>query len=222
MVLKGFKLGMMLQLAIGPICLMVFRTAGISGFLMGFLLALAVAIVDACFITLAGAGIGAVINKDNVKKIFKAVGCAVLILFGINTIAGALGCSLLPVLSLYSNTDGMNIFLQGLILTASSPMTILFWSGIFSAQVIMHRLTRKQLVFFGMGCVLSTLVFLDAVAVLGSAIKGVIPQAVMMWLNIGVGAMLVFWGIRLPLSKKDYGINSGKEPGPDNGEKEQV
>ncbi len=210
MVLKGFKLGMALQFAIGPICLLAFRTGSACGFMAALPLVFAVAMVDACYIFLAGAGVGAVINKNNVKKIFKAVGFSVLLLFGLNIIAGAFGRPMLPGLSLLPGKDETNIFLQGVLLTASSPMTILFWSGVFSIQAAMHCLNRKQLVFFGAGCVLSTLVFLAAVAALGCIVKGVIPPAVMIWLNIAVGAMLIFWGIRLLLSKKDYGGKDGQ------------
>ena len=81
--LDGLKFGMVLQLAVGPMCLMVFNTAKNNGFLVALSLVLAIALVDAFYILLAGLGVSKLINKKNVKTIFKIVGSIVLVIFGI-------------------------------------------------------------------------------------------------------------------------------------------
>ena len=43
----GLKFGMLLQIAVGPMCLMVFNTAKNAGFFVALSLVLAIAIVDA-------------------------------------------------------------------------------------------------------------------------------------------------------------------------------
>ena len=63
MIYKGFKFGMLLQLAIGPMCLMVFNTSATYGFLVGLSLVLAISLIDGLYITLSGLGIAAIINK---------------------------------------------------------------------------------------------------------------------------------------------------------------
>ena len=50
---SGLRFGMLLQIAIGPMCLMVFNTAKNAGFWVAMSLVLAVALVDAFYIALA-------------------------------------------------------------------------------------------------------------------------------------------------------------------------
>lgn len=201
MILKGFKFGMLLQLAVGPMCILVFSTSASNGFLMGLSLVAAIALIDALFIGLSGVGVAAVIGKDKVNKVIKLFGGIVLILFGINTIIGIFDLSILPKLFTDYNLSGKSTFLQGLILTASNPLTIIFWSGVFSTQVIENNMNKKQLCLFGIGCVLSTLFFLTLVAVLGSVLSEFLPILIIKVLNACVGILLIFFGIKLFFKK---------------------
>ena len=202
MIFKGFKFGMLLQLAVGPMCLLVFNTSASEGILHGLTLVAAITIVDLIYITLSGLGAAAVINRKNVKTVVKIFGAVVLVLFGADMIAGALGHPLLPQIALFSDVSPQSIFLKGFLLTASNPLTIIFWSGVFSTQVAENNYNKKQLCGFGAGCVLSTLIFLSCVAVLGTAISGFIPQLIMQILNGAVGAVIIFFGIRLLIKRE--------------------
>ncbi len=201
MIIKGFRFGMLLQLAVGPMCLLVFQTSATAGLLSGFLLVLAITFIDGLYIALSGLGVAAIINRKSIKLAIKVFGGAVLIFFGSSTIAGALGSNLLPSFAVLSVREEGNIFLKGLILTASNPLTIIFWSGVFSGQVIQNRLNRSQLLFFGLGCVLSTLSFLSVVAFLGNMISGFLPQIIITVMNIVVGILLIGFGIKLFFTK---------------------
>lgn len=201
MIYKGFKFGMILQLAVGPMCLMVFNTSATYGFLVGLSLVLAISLIDGLYITLSGLGIAAIINKEKIKSTIKILGCIVLVLFGTNTITGAFGFTLLPAIKLFSNATNQNIFIQGLLLTASNPLTIIFWGGVFSTQVAEYDFSKKQIIFFGIGCVLSTLFFLTIVAFCGSILSGFLPQIIIKILNVMVGAILIFFGIKLLFKK---------------------
>lgn len=201
MIYKGLKFGMMLQLAIGPMCLLVFQTSATLGFITGLSMVAAIALVDGLFITLSGFGVAAIINKKEIKIIVKILGCFILILFGINTITGVLHYSLLPEISLFSKVSNQNFFIQGVLLTASNPLTIIFWSGVFSTQVIEYNLTKKQLVLFGIGCVLSTLLFLSIIAFSGSVLSSFLPQSIISVFNIIVGFILIYYGIRILYKK---------------------
>lgn len=201
MIFKGIKIGMLLQFAIGPMCLMVFNTSATYGIFLGLSLVLAIAIVDSIYIALSGFGVAAIINKDKIKFIVKILGCMILILFGANTIAGAFDISLLPSITLFSDLSGKSIFLQGLLLTASNPLTIIFWSGVFSTQIIENNYNKSQLFFFGLGCVLSTLCFLSVIAFLGTLISEFITQMTIQILNIMVGVIVIYFGIRLLFKK---------------------
>lgn len=209
MIFKGFKFGMLLQLAVGPMCLLVFNTSASEGILHGLTLVAAISLVDFIYITLSGLGAAAVINRKKVKTAVKIFGAAVLVLFGADMISGALGLPLLPQIALFSDVSPQSIFLKGFLLTASNPLTIIFWSGVFSTQVAENNYNKNQLCGFGAGCVLSTLVFLSCIAVLGTAISGFIPQLIMNILNGAVGAVIIFFGIRLLLKREK--TNSEKQ-----------
>ena len=60
---EGLKFGMLLQLAVGPMCLLVFNTAKNEGFLIAMSLVLAIVLVDALYITLASVGISKILDK---------------------------------------------------------------------------------------------------------------------------------------------------------------
>lgn len=124
-----------------------------------------------------------------------------LVLFGTNTITGAFGFTLLPEIRLFSNVTNQNIFIQGLMLTASNPLTIIFWGGVFSTQVAEYDFSKKQIIFFGLGCILSTLFFLTIISFCGSILNGFLSKTIIKVLNVMVGAILIYFGIKLLLKQ---------------------
>ena len=201
MILKGLKFGMLLQLSIGPMCLMVFQTSSSNGFLNSLNLVLAIALIDVFYIGLSGIGIATVLRREGIQAAMKIFGCLILILFGVNTLSGSFDIAILPKIALFSNVSSRNLFFQGLLLTASNPLTILFWSGMFTTQVLENRWNKKQLVEFAAGCVLSTLSFLTCIAILGSILGRFLPHFVIQILNGIVGSFLIFFGIKMLLKK---------------------
>ncbi|MDF2587591.1 MAG: putative efflux protein [Anaerocolumna sp.] len=201
MIFKGFKFGMLLQFAVGPMCCMVFNTSASHGFLTAVTLVIAIALVDGLYIALSGLGVAAVLNKNQVKISIKVIGCVVLVLFGLNTTLGVFDYTFLPNIAIFKEVSSKNIFIQGLLLTASNPLTIIFWSGVLSTQVIEKELNRKEIFLFGIGCVFSTLAFLTVVAFSGSILSTFLPEIVISILNFIVGFLLIFFGIKLLYKK---------------------
>ncbi|ERI95712.1 hypothetical protein HMPREF1982_00015 [Clostridiales bacterium oral taxon 876 str. F0540] len=68
MIYKGFKFGMLLPLAVGPMYLMVFNTSATYGFLMGLSLVLAISLIDGLCIILSALGVAMIINKEMIKS----------------------------------------------------------------------------------------------------------------------------------------------------------
>ena len=180
-------------------CLMVFNTAKNAGFFVALSLVLAIAIVDAFYITLAGLGVSKLLEKEKVKKIFKIIGSAVLIIFGINIILNVFNINIIPGLDLKPTSS--NIFIQGLVLTLSNPITIVFWGSVLTTKIIDDKLSKKGLIFFSIGLVSATLLFLTTVAILGTILSGFIPTKISDILNIIVGILIVFFGIKMLLKK---------------------
>lgn len=198
--LDGLKFGMLLQLAVGPMCLMVFNTAKNVGFLVALTLVLAIALVDAFYIILASLGVSKILDKPKVKKAFKIIGSFVLIIFGANIILNVFNINIIPGLNLKPTSS--NIFIQGLILTLSNPITIVFWGSVLTTKIIEDKLNKKELTVFSVGLVSSTLIFLTFVAVLGTMLSSFIPENVSKIMNIIVGILIIFFGIKMLLKKE--------------------
>ncbi len=197
MIFKGFKFGMLLQLAIGPVCIFIFQTALTSGVLAALLGVMGVAVVDGLFILAAILGLGTILNKNRTSRVILGYfGALVLVLFGFGTLAGAFGRSVIPSLSLGGVQSVENVFAKTLLLTLSNPMTILFWTGVFSTRVIEEKMSRRDMYGFGGGAVLSTLAFLSAVSVTGDLLGVFISGQIMRMLNMVVGCVLILFGMR--------------------------
>ncbi|RKD35382.1 lysine transporter LysE [Lacrimispora algidixylanolytica] len=213
MILKGFRFGLLLQFAVGPMCLFVFHTATTYGFISGLSLVFAIALIDAFYIGLSCVGVAAIINQKQVKAGVKLAGCLVLVFFGVNTIIGVFGMTLLPDIQLFSQVSSGNLFIKGMLLTASNPLTIIFWSGMFSTQMIENNWNKRQLTFFAAGCVIATIIFLTGVAFLGSMVRGFLPPIVIQLLNVAVGFILIFFGLRLFAKENKINNDENDEKG---------
>ena len=197
---SGLKFGLLLQIAVGPMCLMVFNTAKNVGLLVAMSLVLAIAIVDAFYITLASVGVSSLLEKERIKKVFKIIGSTVLIIFGINIILNVFEINIIPGLNLQPTTT--NIFIQGLVFTLSNPITIVFWGSVLTTKIIEDKLEKKELVVFSIGLVSATLFFLTSVAILGTVLSNFIPENISNILNIIVGILIIYFGIKLLIKKE--------------------
>lgn len=120
-----------------------------------------------------------------------------LILFGLNSLITVFEFSLLLDLSVLPRISTTNPFLQGILLTASNPLTIIFWSSLLTKQVIENQYDNQGLAMFAAGCILATIIFLSFVAILGSLATQLLSEQIISLLNVFVGAVLLFFGIKL-------------------------
>jgi hypothetical protein len=87
-----------------------------------------------------------------------------LVLFGSNIIAARFGYSLFLGIFLFSDVSG-EIFSSGDPADGIQSLTIIFWGGVFFGQNGGKRNQQTPACLFGLGGVLSTLIFLSMVAV---------------------------------------------------------
>lgn len=197
MVLKGFRFGMILQLAIGPMCIFIFQTSIAHGFFAGEMGVLGTAIVDSLEIILATIGVGVILEKSKRAEMFlKIFGVSILLLYGCVSILSAFNISILPKFQIHTLDSSGNTLIQAIILALSDPLTIVFWAGIFSAKITEEHLRKIDLRFFACGCVLATLFFLTLVSFAGSITKQVIPTIVIHILNFLVGMLIFYFAYR--------------------------
>ena len=194
---RGFRFGTLLQIAVGPVCLFVFRTAATSGFLAAEAAVLAVTLADTLYVAAALLGVGTIIEKNRqAKSVFSYLGAAVITLFGISSILGAFGVNIIPGIGGMAETTSESAFINALLLTLSSPLTIVFWAGIFTAKITSGETDGEEVYYFAAGAILSTPVFMSFAAAAGVLTGSFLPGSLIAALNAAVEAVLVFFGIR--------------------------
>jgi threonine/homoserine/homoserine lactone efflux protein len=190
MIFKGFRFGMLLQIAVGPVSVFIFNLAMAQGLWQALSGVVGVVLGDAIFIALAIMGIGALIDRSpGAKRWMAYVGGVVLVLFGIKTGLDAVKANSVLTVTYHA-------FTTALILTVSSPLTIVFWGGVFSSRIVEDRLSRQQLYQFGFGAILSTALSQSLIAAGGTVFKHFMPMQLQMALNMAVGIALIVFGIR--------------------------
>lgn len=199
-IIKGFRFGMLLQIAVGPICVFIFNEAVEKGMRNALVGVLAVVIIDALYIMLSIWGISALVEKN--KKLLKYFGAVILIFFGCKTIIDSFDTGVIPIVN-SDDISYLKIFITATTLTASNPLTIIFWSGVFSSKVIEEGFSRKDELKFGCGAILATLVFLTFITIFGQFTQSFLAVQYIAILNRIVGILLIYFGVRLFKTKVD-------------------
>ena len=108
--------------------------------------------------------------------------------------------NIIPVLNLKPTSN--NVFIQGLVLTLSNPITIVFWGSILTTRIVEENLNKKELIAFSIGLVSSTIIFLTFIAISGTILSNYISEIISNILNILVGIIIVFFGIKMIVKKE--------------------
>lgn len=190
----GVITGLFLQLAVGPVFFFVLGIALTSTFSNSLSAILAVTMADYLYITLSLIGVGSFADRPRWKRLLAATSTLILILFGILLCYKGIALLSRPELSVSFWTP-LRSFTGAFILTVSSPLTMVFWTGIFSAKAIEHNYRKRQLIWFGCGAGSATLIFLSTAMFALSSSKAHIPSSVWQVTNCLVGLALIYYGI---------------------------
>jgi|LGVF01.1.fsa_nt_gb threonine/homoserine/homoserine lactone efflux protein len=196
MITKGFKFGMLLQIAVGPVCIYIFNESVKNGILSAFVGVIAVVLIDALFIGLSIVGISAIVKKK--EQLLKIFGSLVLVTFGLRMIISALQITEFNSINI-TEINYIKTFLTVLFLTVSNPLTIIFWSGVFSTKIIEEKFDKNDEIMFGLGAIFSTFLFLNFIVIIGQFTKSFLSLEYIMYLNIIVGLVLIYFGLKLVL-----------------------
>ena len=199
---EGFRFGLLLQLAVGPVCLFVFRTGAEMGVFAGLLAVMAVTIVDGVYIALAALGVTQWARRRPVRRVLQWGGACVVAVFGLDVLMSPWGAHLISSADL-GNASPKNAgpFVAGLVLAGSNPLTIVFWAGVFGGKLATNRFGPHDILLFSVGCVLATLTFLTTVASGGALAGRFLPPVLVRILNALVGVALLYVAFRLVSGK---------------------
>lgn len=193
-ILNGLITGLFLQLAIGPVFFFVTNVTLQRTLLDGLAAVMAVTIVDYLYIILAIVGVGNAFENVKTKKIFGITGSLVLIVFGI-IIMKSVSDSGNSNTAINTSNSLISSFTFAFFLTISNPLTILFFTGVFTAKTVEYNYTKRNLNLFGFSVGLATVIFLGLSVILFSLLRESIPVIVLKILNFIVGFVLVCYGI---------------------------
>lgn len=201
---QGFLTGSALQLALGPVFFFTVQSALNGGWPSGLAAAAGATLVDALFIALALGGLGALLEKPALRPWMAWLGPGALIAFGIFGLAGlgpwpgwSEGVAAGPAQSWLPAPawDPESAFGQSVLLTASSPLTIVFWSGVFSARSTELGLRGPELWLFALGALVTTLLSLGGASLAAAPWGGRIPPGAIWGLNGAVALGLMAFGL---------------------------
>jgi putative LysE/RhtB family amino acid efflux pump len=131
-VLIGFGLGFLVALQLGPMSLLLIRSTLRDGVRVGLSVGAGVAVVDALYAALGAAGAAPLLMVGPLRLVLGAIGTAVLVWLGVRTLMSAV--------HVRAGLEGpadvgspRRAFRTSLGATASNPLTIASWAGIFAA-----------------------------------------------------------------------------------------
>lgn len=193
--LKGLTTGLILQLAIGPVFIFIANIAFQKGIANALFAVSAVTLVDYIYITMAIIGLGKLLEQEKTKKMFTLISSTILIIFGLLMIKNGFNFSINTNQNELVTNSFKESFFSAFILTISSPLTILFWTSIFTAKTIEYSMTKKELTIFGFASGFATFLFLGSIVILLSFMRTMIPIKLIQVLNIFIGFLLITYGL---------------------------
>jgi putative LysE/RhtB family amino acid efflux pump len=130
--LIGFGLGFFVAAQLGPLSLFAIRSTLRSGALIGLSIGAGVAVIDTLYAAAGAAGAAGVLEIEPLRVAFGLIGAAVLIVLGIRTLVSAFRVRLGGEVPEEVGSP-RRAFATSLGATASNPLTIASWAGIFTA-----------------------------------------------------------------------------------------
>jgi len=188
---NGLAIGLAFQLAVGPVFFFIISLALQRTFFDGLIGVIAVTLVDYLYIALAIFGIGKLLENKQTKKAFGIISSIILVVLGVFIIK--------DIADIHTSitATSSNLFLSFtsvFLLTILNPMTIIFFTSLFTAKIIEYNYTKRELLVFGLGTGFATFLFMGISVVLFSLIKTSIPVLLIQILNLIVGCLLIGYG----------------------------
>lgn len=199
MFVRGLRTGLVLQLAIGPVWVWIFQFGALHGVTVALPAAAGITLGDALFVVLGMCGVGGLLAGHRRRAIARWCGVIILCLFAVTLLLAPWTGPLLPGLGLERHSGG-GPFEFGFLLTISSPLTILFWTGVFAAESARLRTEQTPLLRlwpYALGALLPTAPAMVLTAAFGAFCASLLPSASLPWFSAVAGLLIVALAIRM-------------------------
>lgn len=188
---QGLGVGLLLQLAIGPVLLTIIQAAYTGGFLETLPGVFAVILVDGVYILGAIFGIGqTVLSRAHWQIRLQIFSIGVLVFLAWRLFASG-------VLDEVATPLGSQLFWYLFWFTLSNPLTLLFWSGIFARELTQRQLAKSETIWFGVGALSATGIFLTFAAAFAGQFATILTGQVQQLLNQAVALCFLFFAVRM-------------------------
>jgi len=197
-IIKGILSGIVLSFLIGPVFFTILQTSIERGFRSGILVALGVAISDACYISLTYLGLSRFMMNPNFEIYLAYTGGVILLLFGSYYLFIKNRRMSCPEYEQTTQRSPLRYVAKGFIINGLSPMVFLFWVGTvsFATGELGYDSDLKVVLYFG--AIIFTVMSIDILkAKLADNLRLMMSQRFIRSLNIVLGILLVIFGSRL-------------------------
>ncbi len=144
---------------------------------------------------LAALGLAALLQNEKIRAAVNYFGTATIVFFGLHTILQVFAVDMIPEPDLMIKVRSASAFVHAAILTASNPLSLLLWAGVFSARITQDRLSVNEAGVFGLGMLLSDCLSLNIIAFIGCFTSTLLNSFAMAVLNIAVGIFLIYLAV---------------------------
>jgi threonine/homoserine/homoserine lactone efflux protein len=206
-ILNGIELGIVLTFLVGPVFFTIIQTSIERGFGKGVLVAIGVSISDILYVAICYLGFAQVLASTSMKVYMAYAGGVILIGFGayhllIKSRVGQARSG--PV----TEKRTYRYVLKGFLINGMTPMVLFFWIGTVSLATINfgYSSTGQFMLFFT--ALLVTVLSTDILkAYLADKLRLLLTARSMQIMNVGLGAVLIFFGAQLLYHAKTIALH---------------
>ena len=195
---NGFQLGIVLTFLVGPVFFTIIQTSIERGFRNGVLVAFGISLSDILYVVVCYFGLARIVADSNMRMYMAYVGGAILIGFGLYHLLIKSRKTLEGVSGPVTERKFYRYILKGFLINGMTPMVLFFWIGTVSVATInfgYSSLGDFSLFFVAM---LGTILGTDILkAYLAGKLRPLLRPRSLMFMNIVLGLVMIFFGARL-------------------------
>lgn len=191
---QGIKIGLAVSMPIGPIALICIRKSLQDTLAVGLALALGVATADSIYAILGALSLSTV-NQflDKYQFSIELVGVAVILYLGISSLKHGIPKT---VQQECSTSSLLQTYFSMLIITLTSPMTIILFAGVFAGMGVDSSLNETiNLAPITLGVFISAFCWFSLLSALVIFCKSWFTNKHIAWINTGAGILLISFGL---------------------------
>jgi len=191
-ILQSLLLGVSIAAPIGPVNVEVIKRGLKHGFLLAFLVALGAACADATYVVIIYLGLSSFINIPIVQTVVWIFGMAVLIYLGYRSIKEFFRKKEFK----FESKSRKNAFIAGYAVAISSPITAVWWLGVFGSIISSSIQTSREVALLsGFVIIAGILLWFLGLSLLLNWGKRFVNERTMRYMSGVAGVVLIGFGL---------------------------